>query len=139
MTWKSGDISLHNGAAIHNLSSATFVDQLTGKRDIRHDNSGQLERFINEGTFIKSGPPFTGVNVAFDNSGTVEVQRGTLGLFGGGSNSGTIDIGEGATMAIRGSYLNDISGIIQGTGTFNISNAIFTNEGTIAPTVIIVD
>ncbi|MBI1299931.1 hypothetical protein GC175_33830, partial [bacterium] len=77
--WKSGDIHLHNGATIHNLSGATFVDQRTGKYDIRHDNSGQLERFINEGTFIKSGPPFTDVNVAFDNSGTVEVQSGTLG------------------------------------------------------------
>ncbi|MBI5058657.1 right-handed parallel beta-helix repeat-containing protein [candidate division KSB1 bacterium] len=65
--------------------------------------------------------------------GTIDVLSGKVVWSGSGSNKGTITIYEDATLIIYGSFVNEVSGTIQGTGTLDITEALFTNRGTISP------
>ena len=75
-----------------------------------------LPTFNNTGAFAKTGGTgTTGVGVPFNNSGTINVPPGTLSF-------------------ISASAFSNLSGgILQGTGTLNVSGATFTNNGTINP------
>jgi hypothetical protein len=87
--------TLINGAVITNLAGATF--------DLQTDNTftgaTSTAAFNNAGTFLKSNSSGVFYFIpAFNNSGTVDVQTGTLFLAGGGTNSTTITVEAGATM-----------------------------------------
>jgi len=60
--------------------------------------------FLNAGTFVKTGAGTTTSisGVTFNNSGTVDVQSGTLSLAGGGTSSGRFTIGGGGTLEFAG-------------------------------------
>jgi hypothetical protein len=79
-TWAEGrGISLQNGAVCNNLPGAIF--------DVRNDvpisTFGSTTSFHNAGTFRKSaGTGTTTIQARFSNTGTVEVQTGTLNLAG---------------------------------------------------------
>src|SRR5262249_8870701 len=62
--------------------------------------------FNNAGTFRKSGPAgTTTVGIAFNNTGTVDVQTGVLMLNGGGTDSGPVTLAGGTTLTINsGTY-----------------------------------
>jgi hypothetical protein len=51
----------------------------------------------------------------------------------GGTNRGLITIHSGAVLKILGIFLNDTTGVINGTGVLDVSGATFTNAGTISP------
>ncbi|MGC8469262.1 MAG: hypothetical protein ACP5NI_05070 [Acetobacteraceae bacterium] len=75
--------------------------------------AGAGDRIINAGTFgIVAGVDQSSVGAAITSTGTVEVDSGTLGFYGGGSFAGT---GPAASAAITG---NGQIGLFGGTTTF---------------------
>ena len=112
-------ITAGDGAVINNLAGGTF--DLRGPVGINYSGSGAAPTFNNGGLFERSS--FTGtsfVNIAFNNTGTVEAQSGTLSfsasyvqtagstLLSGG------DLGGTATIDLRG-------GSLSGGGTVSAS------------------
>ena len=74
----------------------------------------------------------------FDQSESQQKEN-ALGLQGVGVNSGVIDIAGGTIVDINNTFENAVDGVIQGNGTLDISGANFTNNGTIAPTVTVIN
>ena len=68
------------------------------------------------------------LQMAFDNSGTVEVQTGTLYWSGGGTSTGTADISSGAILRLAGTHA--LSGNLSGDGTVRVSGGTATFAGT---------
>ena len=94
----SGRIRTGSGATIEN--AAQWNDQNTFATRISNDFGGPASTFTNSGTYTKSGVGTTEMAIAFDNSGTVDIQVGTLTLSGGG---------------------NDVSGDYSGAGSLEFS------------------
>jgi hypothetical protein len=92
------------------------------------DGAGMI--FNNAGTFTKSNTSGTTMfagNV-LNNSGTVQVQSGTLLLLNGGSNTGTFNISSGATLFFDGGT-ETVSGPnaqLVGTGLYELANGTLT-------------
>jgi hypothetical protein len=118
-------LNFASGAAWNNQSDGTFVLQgggtLTG--------SGQ---FNNAGLLLKSDAGTSSVNVALNNSGTVEVQAGALGVVTG-SSSGDFNIEAGASLVVSNSaapayaFLDGAAVTGDGTlqlGAFNLNNSL---------------
>ena len=93
--------------------------------------------FNNSGTFRKTNSSTAIVSVPFYNTGTVNVELGTLLLLGGGSsNGGTFNISSGRTLEIKSSssltnntYFLDSNTQIKGTGTLMISSGFLELDG----------
>jgi hypothetical protein len=130
---------LANNAVFNNLAGASFTDQ---RDDAGFTASiygdGSANQINNLGAFVKNSNSDLDLSVAFNNTGAVNVQSGKLGLQDG-SNDNLVTIEGGATVDINGIFVNQASGQIDGTGTLDILGATFTNNGTIAPTVTIVN
>ena len=116
------------------LSGATFTDATTGGLTISATNRGGTDlgttaAVNNAGTFTKSGTATTStISTLFNNSGTVDVESGTLNLSGGGADVGAVYQGPG-TIEFGG-----------GTRTLNAassitSNALFAGNATTFTTV----
>ncbi|WP_199291004.1 Ig-like domain-containing protein, partial [Anabaena sp. FACHB-1250] len=70
------------------------------------------------------------IGVAFNNTGTVNVEAGTLVLSGGGVNSGTFNITSGKTLEINDSvYTFTNAARINGSGKFLISGGTLKADG----------
>ena len=120
---------LNNGSELVIESGVTFTDQMDGSIN---SNSGSAGSVINEGTYLKDGGGTT-ISVGFDNSGTIEVQGGTLSLSGalGNDSGGMIDVQSG-TLNISGAQTNngllettggtaDVTGTLSGSGQIDIN------------------
>lgn len=120
----NSDVSA-SGTLLRNASGATFTASMTGgEGSVGYGGAHADNRFLNEGTFVKTGAFDYAVNVAFRNSGTVNVQQGTLHLNGGdsGATTGTFVAGTGATLAL-GSDLHFQSGAsVTGAGSFLVKS-----------------
>lgn len=92
-------IRFWNGATINNHGS--FIDANGFDSFIEH-NVGGPHNFNNIGTYNKQSNTVTtgDIGVAFNNSGTVNVNAGTM-LLAGGSSSGSFNIAAGATLEFR--------------------------------------
>ena len=88
-TWSgTGDVRMSDGSVFNNLAGSTFT--IENDAPWIDDGSGATRSFNNYGILIKSGMTgSTTFDMAFNNSGTVNVQSGTLILGSGG----TIDAG----------------------------------------------
>ncbi len=119
-TWTGtgSDIQASNGAVFNNLGS--FVAQNQGTFN---QGAGALSSFVDQGSFTKSTNSgelsFSGV--AFNaTGGMVDVQSGTLGLGGGGTETGaSFSIETGATLDFSGStaFSLDSGTAFSGAGT----------------------
>ncbi|MFM8003968.1 MAG: hypothetical protein ACKO86_03235, partial [Dolichospermum sp.] len=135
--------SLNNtGTIIQNLVLAQTSDRLSLNQSANINNSGIYEFqageisnapnsvgvFNNSGTFRKTNSSLGIVALPFYNTGTVNVELGTLLLLGGGSsNGGIFNISSGRTLEISSSlnnstYFLDSNTQINGTGTLMISS-----------------
>ena len=95
----NGIITLNSGAVITNRAGALFNAQ----NAVALQSPGGANRFDNAGTFRKS--PSTGimtVGINFNNSGTVEIQSGTLVISGGFTNNGAVNLSPGTTNRLAG-------------------------------------
>ena len=149
LTWVSSYFELGDnpygtsigGGTLDNAAGATFLiesDQniYASSGTTLFTNEGQLTKSVTTGT--------TTIEVAFDNTGTVDVETGTLALGGGGTSAlsaftvasgatlafvgGTFDLtgggtlGGGGTLAVTGGTV-DISGAVTGTNSFTINGS----------------
>ena len=139
---------------MYGYSGATWNNTSTGTIDLQGDadfyvGSG-TPSFNNAGTFTKSNGSTDGSDesyfgVAFNNTGTVNVKKGTLTLAGGGANTKTFSIDTGATLKISGVDYNFNTGsslalagnlVVEGAALksssgFNSTAAISVNYGTL--------
>ena len=117
---------------INNLGDGVF--NVTSNGDFAQ-SSAAAHAFNNSGILNKSGAgtatEFTGVT--FNNSGSVNVNTGTLTLNASGSNGGVIALAAGTTLNLVGNFNNLASGSISGAGnigfpggTHNIVGPILT-------------
>jgi len=124
-----------NGRDLYILGDSTLLNATDGTlnllggwgSDIKGDGG-----LVNEGTVNKKGKQTTSIKAEFSNSGTLYVKDGTLRLENSDSNDGSIEISKHATLDLNGpSYAN--RGLISGTGTLDVKDTRFVNEGTVAP------
>ena len=159
LTWSGGQILFNNtfnGASggpgsgtINNVAGATFVASGDNATSIVASNFGGADTgadavINNAGTFRKSGSSAgstTTVDVAFNNTGTVQAQTGVLNFASAVTNAGVFETSAGATLKASGPLsnysgaTNTLSGgtyKVSGNGTFAFTGAdIHTNAATI--------
>ncbi len=133
-TWSgTGTLELNStsggGAGrIDNIAGATF--EATGNGTVRAltfsdvNSLAGFPAFNNAGTFRKTtGTGTTSVQTAFNNTGTVELDNGTLALSGGGSQSGTLDLAAGTTLEFAGgAHTLTNTNLLPGTGRLLVSS-----------------
>jgi hypothetical protein len=128
-----GNISVINGASFNNLGSATFDVQTDTVSSASFSGSGASNTFNNAGLFHKgstSGTAFIGI--AFNNSGAVDVQAGTLNLNGGGDSTGSFVVEAGATLGFNtGLHTLRATSSVSGDGTVQFGTSDFGGGGTV--------
>ncbi len=108
---------MSDGAVFDN--QGTFQDQSAG---VVSQQQGAASSFTDDGSFIRSGNSGEcdfQQGIAFDaTGGTVNVQTGTLGLLGGGTDTGATFTSEtGATLDFGGAHTLDAATDVAGAGT----------------------
>ena len=130
-SWTAGNIRIGTGGMINNTTGQTFTTNSDGTLTNPFGGTGT---FNNSGTFTKSGGAGTtlvnGV-LLFNNSGTVNVNSGTLNLAGsGGSNStGVFNVGSGATLQFSNDHTLGAASSITGVGSVVISSGTVNVNG----------
>jgi hypothetical protein len=118
-TWDgSGNILLGNKSLLENAGTFNAINDAPVV-----DNGGSASAFLNSGVFNKSSTAnaSTTINIAFTNSGTVNISSGTLAINAGGSAPG------GKFLISAG------GGLIFNAGTFNIDpTTTIAGSGTVA-------
>ena len=146
--WTSGILRSGNGGTVDNYG----IWNCQSDQTFNNAYGGTGTTFNNYGTFIKSGNSGTTLldsGVAFNNTGTVNAQSGTLDFNGGGTSSGgTYSEASGAFLdfngvnfatstTIVGTNLVTLSGSLTVNGVLNGQNMQFVS-GTLAGSPVIV-
>ena len=119
-------IVLSNGAVFNNHG---LFDAQDNSRIA--NGSGAVSVFNNFGTFRKSaGTGISNVNVAFNNTGTVDVQVGTASFGLGGTSTGSWVAAAPATLQFGGGTHNLNAGSSVSGGTVLVSNGTLNSAGT---------
>ncbi len=147
-TWTLGYIEFDNGAVFNNAGTLTL--QLPGNY-YTYLNQGDAGTFNNSGTLIQaSSSGITnglGDGVVFNNSGSVQVQSGNLGV-GGGTSSGSFSVAAGSDLELSGQTLSSassvtgagqvdwssstVAGLYNISGTTNVDSGLVDFTGTVS-------
>ena len=122
----NGTLSAANAATWNNTSTGTI--DLQSDADF-YQSTGAQSTFNNAGTLTKSNGTTTDesyISGIFNNTGTVQVKKGTLRLSGGGTNTGSFSIDNGATLKLSSNYNFNTGNSITGAGNFNIEGGTTT-------------
>jgi hypothetical protein len=140
--WSGGDFRTGNHAVFNN----TGLFEIQSGQDLSFDydytlGDGSLATFNNSGTFVQTPGSGPGSFVSsfysyFNNSGTVEVQTGVLGLRGGGTSSGSFDGWAGTTLSFLDSHQFTASSSIVGDNV-NLFGNVFQSPITVGGTYLI--
>ena len=97
-------------------------------------DNGAGATFTNAGTFNKQGAFTTTVRTNFVNTGTVDVQGGTVQIETAFTNGGIVDVATSTrfTGANIG-FTNGAQGIMQGVGTLGVQGTTLVNDGILRP------
>ena len=130
--WTAGNFNSGSSAVFNNLASAAFATNFDGSFN---DNlGGMAPTFNNDGTFVKNGGTgSTAMRVRFNNTntGSINIDSGTVLLTGGGDHAGTISIADNARLEISGVTNFVPSADIAGLGEFAFANGtVNMNHGT---------
>jgi len=119
-----GGILADLGAVFNNQAGAVFDAQSDANcvGAMTFNNAGMLRKSAGLGTTLLSTP--------VNNTGTVEVQSGTLYLGNGGVSSGGFTVPAGKTLAFGGPHTLSAGASLSGAGSVNIASGAFTNLGT---------
>ena len=113
----TGTLTILNGATFNDETSSGFTI-MASNRGVT--DTGATAAVNNAGTFIKSGTSsVTTISTLFDNTGTVEVDSGTLKLSGGGTDVGATYKGAGTVNFGGGTRTLDSTSNIVGNATFS--------------------
>ena len=120
-----------------NASGSTITDP--GGLWVRTNNwsvadNGTSARFDNAGTLIKNGAVVSDIDVAFHNTGTLQVNAGELNLTGGGDLQGSVLLASGATLRTQGSSSLSITNAagVQGLGTLAVAGGTASTGNALA-------
>jgi len=130
-TWSAGQINMVSGAVLSNASTGTFDCAFDGNMA---NGGGSGQAVANAGLFRKTASTNATTifsPIAFNNTGTVEIQSGTLTLSGGGTDTGNFTTANGATLNLGGGTHNLTNVTITGAGTFSVSGGIANFAGTL--------
>jgi hypothetical protein len=133
VTWAgTGNIGLSNGAVINNQAGATFLVQTDGDQRIVANGFANTSAFNNAGTFRKFLSTGTvTVEIPFSNSGTIDLQTGTLVLADGGMSSGSFTVAQGSTLNFGGgTHRLDANSSVSGAGNVVFSDGFTGIHGT---------
>ena len=128
----TGQFDLRNGAVFNNLSGGVFDAQ--GDAFIDQD-LGAAATFNNAGTLKKSGGTGTTTfEPIFNNTGSVQVQSGTLKFtLGGGTSSGSFDAVSGTTLDFgSGTHTLNAGTAFTGAGSSRVTGATVTVNGAVS-------
>jgi autotransporter-associated beta strand protein len=126
----AGAIGLNNSATLSNGPAGTF--NCTAGGTVQNSSGNNL--VANAGLFLTTGgTATTTISPPFNNSGTVEVQSGTLSLSGGLTDSGGITINSGSTLFVGSAAVNSLS--TPGSSITGAGNVEFGGTGNFAGTV----
>jgi RHS repeat-associated protein len=145
VTWTgSGTIGTGAGAVINNLAGATF-DLQSDSSQIYDVFNGTDASFNNAGTLKRSAGAGT-VRIRYavvNNTGTVDIESGTLSLEDGATLGGTLTTGTNGALdfhlgtyevpsaaSVSGNGLVFSGGTLDGAGTFTIDGALTWTGGT---------
>jgi hypothetical protein len=105
------------GSTFRNASGATFTaTTTTAGASVGFGVADAGNRFVNAGSFVKSGAADYNVNVAFENSGAVDVQAGRLALNAGDGGATTGSHAVAGTLALSGGFSFAPGGAVTGAG-----------------------
>jgi hypothetical protein len=111
------------GSVISNSSKGTLNLVLTNAQQyIVNNHFGGTATFYNAGQMNVIGPSSGTLANTFINTGTVNVESGTLDLSDGGTNFGTITVASNAVLQVSGgTFYCDAGSTITGAGTNMVS------------------
>ncbi len=135
VNWNGGGLQSGLGGSITN--DGTFNDAASNSIYASGYYGGAFN-FTNTGTYNKTAAGTTTISIPFANTGTVNVQAGTLQLdgnvSGGTLSAGTWRVGDGARLNLAGDAAithNSATVVLTGAGSvFNGINSLTLNDGT---------
>src|SRR5215468_7751505 len=145
--WSAGRIDVQNGTFINN-------NAFSAESDDTFENFGGSNAFNNNaGTFTKSpSAGTTAFNTPFNNSGTVNLNSGTLVLNAGGGGTGSFVLAPGKTLRFGGGTHELMTGAVMGAGvvqfsggtvnlgaTYDVGGSTTVNGGTVSFTGMVND
>jgi hypothetical protein len=125
--WTAGNINSGSNAVFNN--SGAFVESFDGA--FSYNLGLGVSTFNNTGSFTKSaGPGTASFTSVFNNSGTVQVNSGTLLLSGGGTASGSFNLGANTTLDLAApGYAMSAGSSVTGQGRVRVSAGTSTIAG----------
>ncbi len=128
LTGASGSMKLGADGVLSNQSGATF--DVPGDAGIVGNGGNAQTRIDNAGLFEKSGGSGTSdIGVTFNNSGTTDVQSGTLRLVDG-SDTGAFTVNNATLRFSAGTRTLSASASIAGAGTVDVTSGVVNHAGT---------
>ncbi len=121
-TWTAGALQMQGGTFNNNGSFTANTASL-----LQSYGTGGTNAFNNAGTFIKLGAGTTQFTVSssgvpFNNTGSVDVQAGTLTLDAGGTSGNAMNVAASGTLSFGSSYTHTPGGSVSGAGTLTFTN-----------------
>jgi hypothetical protein len=127
VTWESDPTVIEESVATADgstfTSEGTFIDQAPAGAghswgtQYPDENGIGTGSFTNLGSYVKQGPAVSEFRIPFNNSGSINVQAGTLNL-SAARNSRTVTVASGAILGSDG-YAQDAGATILSGGTLN--------------------
>jgi hypothetical protein len=115
----AGTAAFSDGASVRFANNAVWNNEAGATLTLRGSATlgnffGQTGQLSNAGLVIRSGAgsSTSTINIPFDNTGTVNVQTGTLSVSQGLTNEGELDVGVGAIASLSGT---------SSSGTLNVA------------------
>jgi hypothetical protein len=127
-TLRNGGTANWNAGNFSNWWSGVFDNPLGSTFNLKGDFSASTVigsgRFDNAGSLVKTtGSGIATLAMAFNNTGTVAVQAGTLRLSGGGTQSGQFSAVAGAKVELSGGHI--IDGVVGTSGRVDLTGGSF--------------
>ncbi len=121
VNWTSGNLGGYPGAAVTFTNTGTFNANPSATYALQANDTPNT--FVNSGTFTMNGSnQANDSGFVFNSTGPINIAGGTLRLAAGGSMSGTITVGLGATVQHGGGTFDySASAVLAGAGTWAFS------------------
>lgn len=112
------------------VNEGSWLDQASGNNSFS-SSAFDPGNFENAGSFTKTTATVTTFQhaVLFNNTGTVNVNAGTLRILGGGSSTGSVNVAEGATLAFGSSTTYTLGAAVTNAGTVTFEADVLAAQG----------
>ena len=125
--WYSGYVVGGDGSVFTNAADGTFNDLNSPGYTVNNPFGGSFT-FVNDGTYVRNVGGTTGIDIPFNNHGTINLQQGVLQLRQGGTMSATSIVN---TSAGANFYLTNNYTILDGA-QFTGAGAVWQTGGTLS-------